>query len=458
MASGTSAAGSLPRAERRHFIEKPPASSRPTDPRSEFQRDRDRILYSSAFRRLSGITQVASPGELYPVHNRLTHSLKVAQVGRSLARHLLDDPSAKPLIDSAGGLDPDVVEAACLAHDLGHPPFGHVAEHELNALLVDGGEHDGVSDGYDGNAQSFRIVVNLSVRYDDVPGLNLTRATLRAILKYPWFREPEGFQHKKWGVFHTERDDFLWCRAPEFTGGNRRTIEAALMDWADDITYAVHDVEDFFRAGLIPLDRFASDARERSRFLKSALDRETSDDAFKARMEKAFLDSRLVRYGLPGPFRGSRYDRSSLRDLTSRLIGDYVTHSVSLERAGHDQVQLAIRPDIEAEVRILKELTWYYVIESPSLVAQRFGQRALIRSLFRTFCEAAGVTRDANGRDVSIFPLYFRERLEQNRYGHRGVKRIVADLISGMSEAQVVAVHQRLTGQSLGSALDMYLQ
>ena len=139
-----------------------------------------------------------------------------------------------------------MVEAASLAHDLGHPPFGHVAEYELNALLVEGGENESVSDGYDGNAQSFRIVTNLSVRYDDVLGLNLTRATLRAILKYPWFREPEGFQHAKWGAFHAERDDFFWCRAPDYTSSNRRTLEAELMDWADDITYAVHDVEIFF--------------------------------------------------------------------------------------------------------------------------------------------------------------------------------------------------------------------
>lgn len=446
------------RAERRHKIAKVDTAARRDDPRSEFQRDRDRILYSSAFRRLSGITQVASPGELYPVHNRLTHSLKVAQVGRSLVHQLLADAATAALAAEAGGIDPDVVEAACLAHDLGHPPFGHVAEFELNALLVDGGEAQSVSDGYDGNAQSFRIVTNLAVRYDDALGLNLTRATLRAILKYPWLREPEGQRHDKWGAFHSERDDFAWCRAPEFTGTNERTVEAALMDWADDIAYAVHDVEDFFRAGLIPLDRLKTDARERARFLQSALDRTALDGESRERMERAFEESAIIRYGLPGPFRGSRYDRSSLRDLTSRLIGGYITNSVSLTRGASGRIQLAIHPDIEAEVRILKELTWYYVIESPALVAQRFGQRTLIRSLFHTFCDAADTKRDPKGRDVTIFPLYFRERLERNQAGVRGVKRIVADLISGMSEAQAVAVHQRLTGQSLGSALDMYLQ
>jgi dGTPase len=440
------------RVERRHRVDKQSSPSSSGDPRSEFERDRDRILYSSAFRRLSGITQVASPSELYPVHNRLTHSLKVAQVGRTLARQLLADPSSRLFVDAGGGLDPDVVEAASLAHDLGHPPFGHVAERELNALLLDGEESDRVDDGYDGNAQSFRIVTDLSVRYDDVPGLNLTRATLRAILKYPWFRGDEGLRRKKWGAYRSECEDFRWCRSPEFAESDRRSIEAELMDWADDITYAVHDVEDFFRAGLIPLDRLASDARERARFLRSALDRQ-SDHELAKRMERAFLKSPIIRFGLPGPFRGSRYDRSALHDLTSRLIGDYVTNSARLERAEDGFVRLAIRPDIEAAVRVLKELTWYYVIESPALVAQRFGQRALIRSLFGIFCNAAN-----SSRDVTIFPLYFRERLERNQAGERGVKRTVADLISGMSEAQAAAVHQRLTGQSLGSALDTYLQ
>jgi dGTPase len=424
-----------------------------SDPRTPAQRDRDRLLYSSAFRRLAGITQVASPGELYPVHNRLTHSLKVAQVGRSLATHLLAQTHALAIADDLGGLDPDVVEAAALAHDLGHPPFGHVAEQELNGVLVDGGVDRSVPDGYDGNAQSFRIITRLSVRYSRAAGLNLTRATLNATLKYPWFRAQSGKRHTKWGAFESEADDFEWSREFACPGRHERTLEAQLMDWADDITYAVHDVEDFFRAGLIPLDRFVTDSQERDRFLLATFQRIDVEDAMKLRMERAFLNNEVVVLGLPGPFRGSRADRAALRGLTSNLIGKYISRSITLGRDARGRARLEIDPDLDAEVQVLKALTWYYVIESPSLVAQRYGQRALIRSLFRTFCEAA-----LSRNDSTIFPAFFREELERNNAGERGVKRIVADLISGMSESQVVAVHQRLTGESLGSALDMYIQ
>lgn len=105
------------------------------DRRSPGRRDRDRILYSSAFRRLNGITQVAAPTERHPIHNRLTHSLEVAQIGRSIAENLLREPTGPALAEALGGLDPDIVEAAALAHDLGHPPFGHVTEQALDDLV-----------------------------------------------------------------------------------------------------------------------------------------------------------------------------------------------------------------------------------------------------------------------------------------------------------------------------------
>jgi dGTPase len=423
-----------------------------TDSRSSAQRDRDRILYSSAFRRLSGITQVASPGEFYPVHNRLTHSLKVAQVGRSLALHLLRDSKNRDLAPHIGGLDPDVVEAAGLAHDLGHPPFGHIAETELDQLLVEDSYGGSVLEGYDGNAQTFRIVTRLAVRYRHSPGLNLTRATLRAILKYPWKRALEGKRHDKWGVFASESADFEWCCQDSPLGMNERSLEAQLMDWADDIAYAVHDMEDFFRAGLIPLDRLATDSLERSRFLQEVAIRGQLDAAEQDQAEQAMNRTGIVEIGLPGPFYGSQIDRSALRGFTSSLIGKYVGGSVNLVKANSDSVKLAIDPDHAAEVKILKALTWHYVIESPSLQALRFGQRSLIRSLFEIFCTAA---HDGDG---SIFPRYFRDELDRDSGDGRTAKRLVADLISGMSEAQAIAVHQRLTGQALGSALDMYLQ
>jgi len=169
------------------------------DQRTPGQRDRDRVLYTSALRRLAGITQVVSPTEGVLFHNRLTHTLEVAQIGRRLAEHFAKDSD---LVAAVGGLDPERVEAAALAHDLGHPPFGHTAEVELDRLVTD----SGVLDGYEGNAQAFRIVTRLAVRNERFPGLNLTRATLNAILKYPWTRQAGGAKNRKWGVYRNEQE------------------------------------------------------------------------------------------------------------------------------------------------------------------------------------------------------------------------------------------------------------
>jgi len=230
------------RAARRHGPPEPAGQQR-----TPFQRDRDRVIHSSALRRLANVTQVVDPGEGYVFHNRLTHTLKVAQIARRLAEKLARDERAAAAL---GGIDPEVVEAAALAHDLGHPPFGHIAEKELDLLLRS--DPYQVFDGYEGNAQSFRIVTALATRSKDHAGLNLTRATLNALLKYPWHREPSGKKNKKWGYYHhTELAEFQWVRDGQ-TGDERKSVEAEIMDWSDDIAYAVHDLEDFYRAGFAP--------------------------------------------------------------------------------------------------------------------------------------------------------------------------------------------------------------
>ncbi len=180
--------------------------------RTRFQRDRDAIIYSTAFRRLAGVTQVISPTEGLVLHNRLTHTLEVAQIGLRLAEYLVKISSADD-IERYGGLDPSVVEAAGLAHDLGHPPFGHVAEKTLNKRIV----KDGVIDGYEGNAQAFRIITKLVVRKVDIQGLNLTRATLNATLKYPWLqKKADGNEFRqeeyKWGAYESEREYLEFAR------------------------------------------------------------------------------------------------------------------------------------------------------------------------------------------------------------------------------------------------------
>ena len=415
------------------------------DQRPAARRDRDRILYCSAFRRLSGITQVVAPTEHYPAHNRLTHTLKVAQVARSLAENLLVNPRNREIAVRAGGLDPDVVESAALAHDLGHPPFGHITERELDAIVT----AHGVADGYEGNAQSFRIVTKLAVRYADVEGLDLTRATLNAVLKYPWLRAQDGPRSRKWGAYRSEAADLCWARQGCPLDEGVPSLEAALMDWADDVTYAVHDVEDFFRAGLIPLDRIVTDRSERQRVLQAVSDRPRDDALPIDDLARAF-NALMDRAPMTMPFRGSRADRATIRGYTSGLIDRYVT-AISLTDPGDGGSPLRIDPVARLEVTMLKALTWYYVIESRSLVAQRFGQRRLIRALFAILLDAA-----VSKEDWHVFPAIYQELLADADDDADRV-RLVADLIASMSEAHVTTLYQRLTGLTAGSAIDPVL-
>src|SRR6185312_14400549 len=154
------------------------------DSRSRFQRDRDRVLYSSAFRRLAGVTQVVQAAEGHVFHNRLTHSLKVAQVARRLSEYLLKFGNAEQIVE-LGGLDSDVAECAALLHDIGHPPFGHAAEYEIQRSF----KERGITDGFEGNAQSFRVATWVSSRDPSARGLDLTAASLAGLLKYPWHRQ-----------------------------------------------------------------------------------------------------------------------------------------------------------------------------------------------------------------------------------------------------------------------------
>jgi dGTPase len=239
--------------------------------RSAFERDRDRILYAASFRRLAVVTQVLSPTEGFAGHNRLTHALKVAQVSRRLAEMLIKKNNTA-FINSLGGIDPDVAESAGLAHDLGHPPFGHVAEEELNEAVMNAG----VKDGFEGNAQSFRIVTKTEIREPRMAGLDLTRATLGAMLKYPWFKG-QGPNARKFGAYETEKEDFEFAR--DGLGANKCTVEAQIMDWADDITYSAHDFEDFYRAGKIPLGKLSKDPDERQKLLAAFFKRKEIDAA-----------------------------------------------------------------------------------------------------------------------------------------------------------------------------------
>ena len=434
----------LPRSERRH------TDDRVSDQRSPFQRDRDRIIYTSAFRRLAWITQVVSAQEGTPFHNRLTHTLEVAQIGKRLAEKLLKQQPDQAT--GVGGVDPEVVEAAALAHDLGHPPFGHAAESELDDLVKEAG----LPDGFEGNAQTFRIVTKLAVREFDREGLNLTRATLNAILKYPWFQtHPPQKRLAKWGAYDSEADDFLWVRGPEPRNAHK-TAEADLMDFADDIAYAVHDVEDFYRTGIIPLDRLATNDDEADKCIDGTfqnLIRNGQDPSF-GRLEcKEALAGILGVAPVTEPYLGTKEHRALLRSFTAGLIARYI-NAITLQVPSNPwEPTVDIFPWAKVELFVFKQLTWYYVINDSSLATQQFGQKKIIRQLFEIFNDAA------TQKLPDLFPPGYREQitelLEDGQYTlPDGQIRLVTDLIAGMTEGQAISMYQRLTGMSLGTVLD----
>lgn len=385
-------------------------------------------------------------------HNRLTHSIRVAQIARRLAQKFLSESPDE--VEAVGGIDPDVAEAAALAHDLGHPPFGHIAEEELRSCVAEGGR---IWDGFEGNAQSFRIVTKLALRSPEVPGLNLTRATLNALLKYPWTRQSEGLKADKYGLYQSEVADFRFARelqpAPD---DERKSPEAEIMDWADDVTYAVHDAEDFYRARLIPLDRLASldDSSERKRFFDGMYQRPELTKRIgsepRTEVENAFFKV-VTTFAISEPYTGTREHRSRLRDFSSNLIGQFVD-AIHL-RVPSDQTGdfVEIRPLQKLQVRVLKALTWFYVIYNPALATQQYGQRKIIRELFQVFGNAAVATKD---RDRNIIPFAFRDEMLTAKDNQDLVTRVVADLLSGMTEQGMVKLYRRLTGIDMGSVLD----
>lgn len=438
------------------------ALERSADNRSPYQRDRDRVLYSGSLRRLTGVTQVASATEGPFFHNRLTHTLEVAQVARRLAELLRGDtqvtrhkkPSLEQL-EALGGLDPDVVETAALAHDLGHPPYGHIGEDELNTRV----SQITKSEGFEGNAQSFRIVTRLALRHHFFDGLNLTRASLNAILKYPWLwaDRPPG-KSNKWGSYISERPFFEFARAQSAAVGVPG-LEASIMDWADDITYAVHDVEDFYRVNLIPLDVLIQPSsrgqNERDRFLNGIFARYSKRErtfpytAEETRLAADALFQSLRVYDLDTPYDGTPRVRRVLRSLTAWLIARYVIDGASLGISA--EKPLSLNTKLEREVKILKELTWHYVIEGPHLATQQHGQRRIIRELFDVYYSAISERR------WWLLPIGFRAVVESayNETADEALEaaRLTADLIAGFSEQEAVMLHQRITGVAIGPLL-----
>lgn len=332
--------------------------------RSTFERDRARIVHSAALRRLSDKTQVMVAGADDFVRNRLTHSMEVAQVARELGKSL--------------GCNPDIVDSGALAHDLGHPPFGHNGEAALDELAANAG-------GFEGNAQTLRILTRLEAKTFDAAGqsvgLNLSRATLAACVKYPWTRD-ECRNGSKFGVYHDDLPVFTWLR--EGVPEHQRSIEAQVMDLSDDIAYSVHDVEDGVVGGWFSLQADQISMAAVTRVAREWYEPDISSD----RLEQALKRLMATPQWPHRPFDGSRRSRGELKSLTSALIGRFVTaaRAATLEVAGSGPLvlydaHLHIPRQTRDEILALKSLAAHYVMRSDDRAEPQRRQRELLAAL-----------------------------------------------------------------------------
>ena len=381
--------------------------------RTEFARDRARIIHSFALRRLAAKTQVAVPWLADFPRTRLSHSLECAQVGRELGWAL--------------GADPDLMEGACLAHDIGHPPFGHNGEDALNAVSQECG-------GFEGNAQSFRLLVRLEAKTVDETGrsvgLNLTRASLDAATKYPW---PRAVNNRKFGVYDDDQEIFNWVRIGAPRGV--QSMEAQIMDWSDDVAYSVHDLEDALVTGHVKLEELSDDLAALFAVAQgSYMSDLTMDEA------QAALDSLQALSCWPKNYDGSHRHLARLKDLASQLVGRF---ALAAESATRDQygdgpltrynANLVVPRQQRIEVAILKSIATYYVINAAASQERYADQQIIIKELVEMVLAQAPTSLDSFFLDDWKRATNSAQRL-----------RVVVDQVASLTDPGAYALHAKL--------------
>jgi dGTPase len=456
--------------------------------RLEGNRDADRILYSPAWRRLGGVTQVVTPFEdSVTLHNRLTHSEKVGQVARAIALALLGDESTHQIISDLGGLSAGVCQAAGLAHDIGHPPFGHIGEEVLDELARD---ELGLESGFEGNAQTVRILTTRRVRSALYEGLDLTYATLAAVLKYPWERAQKlpsagrineheqalkgssaenriyAKHWRKFNVYDSERVVLETVRSflPATFVNDAQSLEASVMDIADDISYAVHDLEDFYLAGTLNIARVIQDLETRADNpnksdplnpfygLFETLERDYTGWADEIMFSEAIDVTRtLFSFVAEVSAEVDARVRARLSDQISSMIASVNIQNEPQWPTG-PYVALG-RPQWHV-VQVLKEITKRYVISGPDVALLQIGQRTILEELVdmlstwgnkdrvrlpRTLREELDIAESITEDDIGYGP---------RKHARRGLpNRAYLDYLCTLTDAQCISLHDKLSGR-----------
>ena len=384
--------------------------------RTEFMRDRARVIHSAALRRLAAKTQVAVPWENDFQRTRLSHSLECAQIGRELGESL--------------GADPDLLETACLSHDLGHPPFGHNGEEALAEVAIDCG-------GFEGNAQSFRLLTRIEAKTVTTDGrsvgLNLTRASLDAATKYPWSNQVNS---RKFGVYADDVEIFNWMRqgAPQ----DRKCIEAQIMDWSDDCAYSVHDLEDSLVSGQIKLDQLSNDLPQLFKVAQEVY----LSDITEAEMASALAELQKLSCW-PKYYDGSHRSLARLKDLASQLIGRFAQAAevATQEKYGDGDLtrynaNLIVPRAQRVEVAVLKSMAGHYVINAAASQERYAKQQKLLSELV----EAISATAPASLESFFLQDWQMAENDQQRL-------RVVIDQVASLTDPGAQMLHAKLVSK-----------
>ncbi len=405
-------------------------SKRYDDYRSPFQIDRDRIIHSSEFRRLQGKTQVFLPGEYDFYRTRLTHSIEVAQIGRSICNFIFN--REKELFNNEYFIDPDLVESICLAHDLGHPPFGHSGERTLNLLMNKYG-------GFEGNAQTQRLITEIFYREDDhYRGMNPTRAFIDGTLKYKaafsQFDKPENhflYDNQKELVYFVFGVNKIPAKIqPPKILNNFRSIECQIMDWADDTAYAINDLVDSISGGFINIQKLV-------RFKE-----ETELDE----LQKSIIDEIIewIKNGKFKPMFGAQIGKfvSACSLQTRKTFLDNLTNRYKYE--------LTVSRDVLKRAKLYKRIAVELVFHSSQLHQVEFKGNRMIERIF-TVLENNYVTQL---RDTKLLPD-FNDKLIRKERNKKIRARMICDHISGMTDSFAMRNYRRLFDPEYSSLSDL---